>query len=61
MYDRSEGSNVKMYSGSWMNGKHHGKGRAVYPDDSVYEGDFNEGVREGKGIYTFNKIFKYQG
>ena len=40
MYDRSEGSNVKLYSGGWLAGKHHGKGRAVYPNDDVYEGDF---------------------
>lgn len=33
----------------------------MYPNDDVYEGDFVEGIREGKGSYTFNKIFKYQG
>ena len=29
-----------MYSGSWVEGKHHGKGRAVYPNDDAFEGEF---------------------
>jgi radial spoke head protein 1 len=30
-----------------------GKGTAVYPNADVYDGDFVEGVRQGKGKYTY--------
>ena len=30
-----------------------GKGVAVYPNGDIYDGDFVDGVREGKGKYTY--------
>lgn len=34
-----------------------GKGTATYPNSDSYTGDFNDGVRQGTGIYTYtNKL-----
>jgi hypothetical protein len=39
-----------MYSGSWHNGKMHGKGVYTWADGKQYVGEFHEGVREGRGV-----------
>ena len=38
----------KQYIGEYR-GEGVGKGKRVYPDGSVYEGDFNNGLRHGLG------------
>jgi len=48
------------YEGGWLDGKPHGRGRAVYPDGR-YEGQFNKGVREGRGAATFANGNVYDG
>jgi hypothetical protein len=30
-----------------------GKGIAVYPNGDIYDGEFVDGVRQGKGKYTY--------
>ena len=39
-------------------GKKHGKGKFTWADGSYYEGDFEEGVFQGTGIYYFKEYNK---
>ncbi len=32
-----------------------GKGVATYPNGDVYDGEFSQGVRQGKGKYTYGQ------
>lgn len=41
--------------------KKHGKGRLLYSNDAVYEGDFVEGKKHGHGILIFINDDKYEG
>jgi len=36
-------------------------GRTVFPDFSVYEGNYESGLQEGKGILTKQNGFTYSG
>ena len=40
-----------MYRGEHVEGKKHGKGKYVWEDGSSYEGDFNNDVVEGRGVF----------
>jgi hypothetical protein len=44
-----------MYRGEFLNGKFHGKGRLEIPvsflEKSIYVGDWDEGIRSGRGTY----------
>ena len=33
--------------------KKHGKGKYTYPNGDIYQGQWNEGVRHGKGTYKY--------
>ncbi|PNW87874.1 hypothetical protein CHLRE_01g005450v5 [Chlamydomonas reinhardtii] len=50
-----------VYTGDYVNGKKHGKGKMVYPDKGVYEGDWVEDVMQGQGTYTYPNGDIYQG
>merc|ERR1719389_363943 len=42
-----------VYTGERNDGKlRHGKGRIDWPNGDFYEGDFNDGLRSGKGVYS---------
>merc|ERR1719285_724426 len=43
-------SDEKGYTGESKNGKRHGQGRMVYPDNQIYEGSWRDDKRCGKGI-----------
>ena len=47
------GAPAGKYEGSIMGGKFHGKGRLTYTDGAVYEGDFIDGKRTGKGVFIW--------
>lgn len=32
-----------------------GRGTSLYPNDDIYEGDYKNGIRTGKGVYTYIK------
>ncbi|MBF0274592.1 MAG: hypothetical protein HQK84_05105 [Nitrospinae bacterium] len=51
------------YNGEWENDKKHGKGvEKQLPEFYVYEGDFKDGMRSGKGTAFYgNKSNKYTG
>jgi hypothetical protein len=34
-----------LYEGEWLNDKQHGKGKEVWPDGTVYEGNFEDGKK----------------
>ena len=39
-----------------------GQGTATYENQDIYEGDFIDGIREGTGIYRYNKTGnRYEG
>lgn len=60
-------SNYDIYDGDWEAGKMHGKGIYKFYDPikdkyaSKYEGDFNNGMREGKGKMTYANHDVYVG
>lgn len=39
------------YDGAWKDGKHHGRGKYVWPDGDSYEGDFHEDKIHGRGLF----------
>ena len=41
------------YTGKFVKGLPHGKGKAEYPDDKTYNGSWKKGLRDGKGTLTF--------
>ena len=41
--------NHNYYEGYWKDDLFQGKGRIVYKDNEVYEGDFFEGKKQGFG------------
>jgi hypothetical protein len=49
-----------FYSGCWKNDCFDGVGKYVYPDGSVYVGEFEKGKRSGVGVLRGNGM-KYQG
>ena len=40
------------YSGQWLGGFRHGKGKITFTDGAVYEGDWNLGHAQGEGKFT---------
>ena len=42
------------YTGEMFRGKPWGKGKAIYANGDVYEGQFEKGRRQGEGTYTFS-------
>jgi len=49
-----------VYSGQWMNGTIHGQGRYTYFGNE-YEGGFENGLKSGQGVLSFNTGDVYQG
>ena len=39
----------------------HGYGRETWTDKSSYEGDYNKGSKQGKGIYKYADGSVYEG
>ena len=50
--------NGEVYEGTWREGKMHGRGRLEW-FDSVYDGDFEYGLRTGNGTlkYTSDQVY----
>ena len=55
-------SNGDRYDGYWNDDKPNGHGRGIYVSGNMYEGDFLNGQRQGKGksyalyLYSFRSI-----
>lgn len=49
IYRKDEGC---VYSGDWVHGRRHGKGKLSFLDGSFYRGDFKNDQMWGKGIYV---------
>ena len=41
------------YIGDLKDGKRHGNGKYIYPNGDTYEGEWNYGIREGEGTFTY--------
>jgi hypothetical protein len=52
--------NGDNYTGEWANSNPHGRGKMV-SWGSVYEGNFRNGVREGKGVTRYSDGASYDG
>ncbi len=54
-----------LYRGEFLNGKFHGRGRLEVPisflEKSIYVGDWDEGIRSGRGTYWNGKGNLYIG
>jgi hypothetical protein len=53
-------SNGHYYIGGWTEGKKHGEGKIV-SQDMIYEGEFEEDVRQGEGTETWRSGLTYGG
>jgi hypothetical protein len=42
-------ANGDTYTGTYLNGKRHGRGKYVFANGATYEGDYVEGVKDGQG------------
>ena len=42
-------------------GERHGKGRNVFPNGDIYDGQYVNGKRHGKGVYVFKNTAFYSG
>lgn len=51
---------VWKYVGYFKNGKQEGKGKLTFVSGNVYEGDFKDGLKHGKGVFI-GKGKKYEG
>eukprot|EP00736_Rhodelphis_marinus_P014452 Rmarinus@m.475 len=60
--DEGEQQIIGTYEGERNDKKQrHGKGKATFPDESSYEGDYVEGKKQGYGVYTYKDGSKYEG
>lgn len=65
--DRKEGVGKLIgtdgsYTGDWQDGMRHGNGRRVYLDGTIYEGQWANNKRNGKGILTVPGLnLKFEG
>merc|ERR1719186_1900869 len=49
-----EGTNLGTYEGDRNEAdERHGRGKAVLPNGDTYEGEWNNHVRHGQGVYTY--------
>ena len=53
--------NKVIYTGWFKDNKAHGKGRMVYDNGTVYEGDWFEGRPTGEGTCTYSDKACYNG
>ncbi|KRX04017.1 hypothetical protein PPERSA_12464 [Pseudocohnilembus persalinus] len=49
------------YIGSWDNFYHQGIGEIFYQSGDHFQGEFKQGLQNGKGIYTYKNGDKYEG
>lgn len=56
------GSDGSYTEGYWKNSRLYYRGRYIYPNGDLYEGNFDHGVRSGRGIFeSFDVKTRYQG
>ena len=41
--------NGAVYTGQWLEGSRHGRGKQIWSDGSIYEGYWKQGMANGKG------------
>eukprot|EP00128_Syssomonas_multiformis_P008024 Colp12_sorted_trinity150504_noHs@16594 len=59
---QDDANNVGTYEGDRNEaGERHGFGKAVLPNGDMYEGEYINGLREGKGTYKFKNGARYIG
>ena len=59
--DHKYKSSGAIYSGEWLGGFRHGKGKMAWADGAQFEGDWLLGRANGKGIFTHTKGEIYDG
>ena len=53
LYGKTSSGSTCKYAGEWCRDKVEGDGHYVYPDGSEFKGNFNNGVFQGHGMYTW--------
>ena len=58
-FEHNDGS---IYEGEWQDCQQHGKGKMTYPEsDSVFEGMFEKGKKNGLGVMIKKNVSKIKG
>jgi hypothetical protein len=52
---------IQLIEGWWDINGVHGKGRMINDEMEIYEGDFANGKRNGRGVYKWPDGGKYSG
>ena len=56
------GSDGSYCEGYWKNSRLYYRGRYIFPNGDLYEGNFDHGIRNGQGIFeSFDLKSRYQG
>jgi hypothetical protein len=53
IYVRVSGGEEQMHEGWFKDGNRHGRGRSIWQDGSVYDGELNQGRKDGFGTFHF--------
>jgi len=53
VYVRASGGEEQMHEGWFKDGNRHGRGRSIWQDGSVYEGELKQGRKDGFGTFHF--------
>lgn len=52
--------NGAFYEGGWLNNKWHGRG-ILHTEEGEFEGEFYQGLKNGKGVYRFKEGGSMEG
>lgn len=61
IFYRNDNSIFCKYEGEWQKDKKHGRGRTIYPDQSIYVGNMKNDIKEGYGTYCWPSEHSYTG
>lgn len=57
----SEKNRDGIYTGEFMNGKRHGKGKFTWYNGEIFEGQWRDGKKNGFGVWKSPKGDSYEG
>mmetsp|Transcript_1641 Transcript_1641/g.1140 ORF Transcript_1641/g.1140 Transcript_1641/m.1140 type:complete len:106 (-) Transcript_1641:784-1101(-) len=61
IFGKTANNNVCKYEGNWNKDRKQGQGNSVFPDDSMYSGDWTADTFNGFGKFIWNNGCTYEG